>query len=585
MNKQWRVAKRLDDDLWEHLLLSRGLTSDADRQRFFSPTLDQLSSPNDWPDMDQAVGRIMEAIRQKQPMVVWGDFDADGVTSTAIIWETLYDLGAQVMPYIPNRDNEGHGFNQAGLEKLAADGTKLIITVDHGVTAFEDIAAAQQLGMEVIVTDHHEPHRVEGPKNPGAQESNQSSYEFPECVAVIHPFRLATQEKLAGCGTAYFLAYATWLASQGTQASKDPKIQSVFDGDTIETREEFASKYIELAALGTIADMMPLTDMNRVFASMGLKSLASTDRIGLKQLYKVSALEPKDSLSVYEVGFLVAPRLNAPGRLAEALDSLRLLCSKDASRSRQLADELNSLNTQRQELLLQVTEAAGKELQRHSHVDAYVLKHADWPAGVCGLAAGKLVERVYRPVVVMQEMGEVCRGSARSIKGFDITAALTEISDLLDGFGGHAMAAGFSCQTKDVDEIEARLSAMVTDQLSAEQLQPTLAIDAEVKLEELTALFFEQLRLLEPCGMGNSQPAFVGCGLEVAAVKVMGKQQNHLKLLLNESGTSFEAVAFNFGQLANKLSQSKVDIAFTLDENIWNGKTTLQLKVKDIHVV
>jgi single-stranded-DNA-specific exonuclease len=618
MDKIWQVAERRFDDLRQQISASRLLETEQDQRDFFNPNLDQLLSPWDFPQMEVAAKRIAKAIETRETMVVWGDFDADGVCSTAVLWETLHELGGNVLPYIPVRDTEGHGFSDKGLKKLAEDGTTLVITVDHGVTAFEDIELARDLGMEVIITDHHEPRRhtveeeqVQGNKTVRKQVNGAvktynlaislpGDYVFPDCVAVIHPFRLEERQPLAGCGVAYFLAYGVWLRQRKIpsvrfqESGREPTTndRELRATDTSETRREFALGRMELVAMGTVADLMPLTMSNRVFASIGLTDLARTRRIGLQCLYEVAGLKPDKSLSVYEIGFLIGPRLNAPGRLGDALESLRLLCTKDAERAKGLALALNVLNEQRQDLLTRVSKEAQLAAAKRPELQAFVLANKDWPAGVCGLAAGKVVEQMYRPAVVMELQGDIARGSARSIKGFDFTAALTSMTDLLESFGGHAMAAGFVAKTANLPEIERQLSDLVTEQLSSEQLQPRLMVDAEVDLFEMDFELWDFLKKLEPCGMGNPQPVFVAREVMVVSCKAIGKEGKHLKLALRgsknyegggrDNSLPLDAIAFGFGLMGEKLLGKRVNVVFNLEENVWNGKASLQLKVKDI---
>ncbi len=618
--KTWRLAERLHPDLLQHLLTQRHLESPSDQQSFFNPQLSHLPSPGVFPQLNTAVERIAQAIAEQQPVVVWGDFDADGVTSTAILWQTMHSLGAKVMPYIPNREHEGHGFSAEGLQKIADQGTKLIITCDHGITAFEGVEQLTNLGMEVIITDHHEPLQVADleeqqatsdeneidPPRPSlvARRSAEESCRFPAAVAVIHPLQ-TNLGQLAGCGVAYMLAYAVWLNQKNLP-------------DTLDSRTAYAETYMELAAIGTIADMMPLTGMNRVIAAQGLARLANTKRPGLQQLYIVAGIDSKTEFSAYDVGFTIAPRLNAPGRLADALESLRLLCTNDSARAITLAKQLNFLNAERQDLLAEVATQAKQRAEQSGHDGVFVLSDPDWPAGVCGLAAGKIVEAFYRPAVVMEEQGQTSRGSARSIKGFDITAALTQIKQLLISFGGHAMAAGFVAKTQDIPRIQAELSKLLFDQLEPQQLNPALDIDAQVNLFEMNQDLYNQLQKFEPCGIGNRQPLFMAKGLIVTDFKTMGADAKHLRLTLDDPATDsvenipatienmdltdiqqifspnpltprrslpLPAVAFSYGHLAEQLSpQTKVDIVFTLDENTWQSRRNLQLMIKDIRL-
>lgn len=583
--KIWQVAERQADDIIEHLLLLRELDTEEKRDHFFSPTLNSLASPDSFDQMTSAVNRIEAAILKKEPVVVWGDFDADGVTSTAVVWETLHQLGASVMPYIPSRETEGHGFSEEGLAKLKLNGTKLIITVDHGIAAIDEVKKIHEMGIEVIISDHHEPrlrHEVKPRQGISgeAEEMNAlsgSSYILPEAVAVVHPLLMDEPQPLAGCGVAYLLSYAVWLRMTHRQ-------------DDESARVEFARDKIELAGIGTIADMVPLLKDNRVFASYGLASLPSTSRVGLQQMIQLAGIGEKKKLGAYDVGFGIGPRLNAPGRLADALESLRLLCTKDMRRAVKLAQDLETLNKHRQDLLTQVTEEAKAEALKHAD-GVYVVAKPNWPAGVCGLAAGKIVEKYHRPAVVMEVMGDISRGSARSIKGFDITAALNQIADDLESYGGHAMAAGFVAKTEKLPEIEQKLSQILFSQLSEDELKPKLHIDAEVGAELFDWSVYEKLQKFEPTGMANHKPVFMMSNLEVISYKTVGSDGKHLKLVLKPVGQSqstidhIEGIAFNLGYWTDQLTNDvRVDVVFGLDMNEWNGRKTLQMMVKDIRL-
>ncbi len=585
--KKWVIADRLDPALEQHLLLSRLQQTNSSAEQYLHPSLSDLSAPASFTGMQPAVERIIQAINNHESIVVWGDFDADGVTSTAIMWETLHQLGAMVMPYIPNRDTEGHGFSPEGVKKLLDDQIGLVVTVDHGITAIDEVEALSNQGIEVVVTDHHEP-RLAKSEQKTKDKRQKTEFELPDAVAVVHPLLMDSPQPLAGCGVAYMLAYAVWLAHRFQEFSKS---------DVLETRQEFAQGKIELAAIGAIADMVPLLGDNRVLATYGLKSLVKTSRPGLQQMYRLAGMEDKQQFGAYEIGFGIGPRLNAPGRLGDALQSLRLLCTKNLHRATQLAQDLDSLNQKRQELLAQVAEEAKTEVLKHTD-GVYVLTKPNWPAGVCGLAAGKIVESLYRPTVVMECMGELSRGSARSIRGFDFTAALTSIADLLETYGGHAMAAGFVAKTENLPLIEERLSELLWQQFDKDSLHPQLMIDAEVKLDELSWDLHAFICQLEPFGMGNPKPVFISRNLEVINHRLVGSDGKHLKLTLaqgerekgeGESGQTlnpFNGIAFNLGYLAEQLKpEIKVDVAYQLDENIWQNRRSLQLMIKDIRIV
>lgn len=564
--RNWVIAERLDQDLGQHLLLSRLQHSNITAEQYLHPNLTDLGSPDEFEGVEAAVGRIVIAIQNKESIVVWGDFDADGVTSTAIMWETLHQLGAAVLPYIPNRDTEGHGFSEAGMRKLVDDDVRLVITVDHGITAMDEVEWLGQQGVEVVVTDHHEPR---------LQVGANEEFELPDAVAVVHPLLSKPKQPLAGCGVAYMLAYAVWLEVKGLQ-----------DDET--ARKKFAQDKIELAAIGTIADMVPLKGDNRVLATYGLQSLVKTSRPGLQHMYRLAGMQEKQQFGAYEVGFGIGPRLNAPGRLGDALESLRLLCTKDVSRASQLAGDLDNLNKQRQDLLAQVAEEAKAEVLKHDD-GVFVLAKPNWPAGVCGLAAGKIVESFYRPAVVMECMGDLSRGSARSIAGFDFTAALTSISELLESYGGHAMAAGFVAKTENLPEIEQRLTELLWQQFDKNTLNPQLAIDAEVELGEMDWNVYSLICQLEPFGMGNPKPVFATKGVHIADFRVVGGDGKHLKLTVSgnngDASIAMGGIAFGLGYLAEKLEiGTQVDVAYQLDENVWQNRRNLQLMVKDLRV-
>lgn len=549
--KKWQTLSKFKiDDIVDILLKNRGLKTKKDIADFLTPP-DAFALPAADVDIDKrsltnALKRIQRAIVSKESVVVYADYDADGISAGAIMWETLYGLGARVMPYIPHRVEEGYGLSIKGLDAVAAQyDPSLVITVDHGITAKEKVAYAKKLGIDVIVTDHHVK-----PK------------QLPDCT-IVHT------TKLSGAGVSWFVAKELL---QG-QALKEK-------GLTLATSELLA-----LAAIGTIADMVPLVGPNRSIVKHGLAAINKTHRVGLEALIADAGLE-KGTVGTHEVSHMLAPRLNAMGRIEHALDALRLLCTKQKEKAVLLAQKLGLTNRERQQLTQETLAHASDLLKGEALRKLLFVVHESYNQGVIGLVAGKLVEEFYRPAIVVAKGEVYSKASARSINGFNIVEAIRSCSDILVDVGGHPMAAGFTVETKYLGELEKRLEELANKELTEEKLTRMLRVDAEVPLERVTPQLWQQLTRLEPYGFGNPEPVFVSRAVKVVDMRLVGADGKHLKLRImnSESGIMVDAIGFGLGEFYDKLkSETLIDIAYTIDMNEWNGNKSLQLKLKDIH--
>lgn len=567
--RRWQIAPAAPPAWLQHypdvhsrvlqILYNRGMTTPETIQAFLAEE-GALENPWSMAGMHEAVFLIRQIIFRNLPIAVYGDYDVDGVTATAILVETLQALGAQVRAYIPDRVEEGYGLNVEALQTLADVGTRLLITVDCGIRSLEEVALARRLGLQVIVTDHH---------HVGAALPSADVILNPRRPDCAYPF-----PDLAGAGVAFKLAQALLRANHQTPLA------------TTQNADLCEDDLLDLAALGTVADMVPLLGENHVIARRGLRKLNEGRRPGLAALMQISNVHP-GKITASTIGFALAPRLNAAGRIGEASLAFDLLVAPDLSTSLPLAHELEELNHQRQDLTTQVQEATrAMVLQPDDNPPLFFAVADDFPSGIIGLAAGRLVEEFYRPVIVVERGEPFSRGSARSIPEFHITQALDSMADLLERYGGHAAAAGFTVRTENLPELQARLLALAHEQLEGVTLTPTLQIDLEAPLEELSWELYQALALLAPFGYGNPEPLLVTRGLRVLDARSVGVDGRHLKLTVSANGNfsspSWSAIAFRQGDWFGRLP-TFVDLAYNLVSNEWNGRTTLQLRVQDIH--
>ncbi|MEX0616327.1 MAG: single-stranded-DNA-specific exonuclease RecJ [Candidatus Woykebacteria bacterium] len=540
MEKEWVVYPKVNGDLREQLLSNRGIKDLSSAQKFLKPFLTELSEVGlQLPQIDKAVERIKKAIKNKELIYVYGDFDVDGITGTAILWETIDYLQGRVLPYIPHRETEGYGLHTEALEKLSKEGAKMVISVDCGITAVEQAKIAKRLGVDLIITDHHEP-----------QE------ELPSPFALLHT------TKLAGSGVAFRLAEAL-LESSG------------------QDRDEQFFKNLELAAIGTVADMVPLVGENRIIVKNGLPLLSKSERLGLKSLYEQASISK--SIGSSQIGFIIAPRLNAMGRMEHALDSLRLLLTRKPERARSLAVKLSSINEQRQKATEEaLTHARGVVEKEFTGAKMFILDHESYQQGVVGLVAGKIVEEYYRPTAVISVGHDVSKGSARSVSGFHITNALKVSEKYLEAFGGHPMAAGFSILPEKIGKFREKMVKHAESTLTKKDLTPTLKIDTEIDPEKINSDTRSVVEEFEPFGIGNPEPTFLTKNFEVLEARTVGAAGKHLKLLLKTpSQPVFDAIWFSFKKEKPEKG-SRVDVVYNLLEDFWNGRRRLQIKVKDL---
>ncbi len=518
-------------------------------EEFLNPTSPRLFTEKDLgltkKEVDKALKRIAQAIKKKEGIIVYGDYDADGICSTAIIWETLYRFTKNVLPYIPERVSEGYGLNQDSIAKLKSENPnlKLIITVDQGITANEKIEFAKSLGIEVIVCDHH-----------------QIGEKIPDCTAVVHT------DKVCAAAIAWFLAKKV-----SQQARENLKIME---------------KDLDLVAIATIADLQPLLGINRSLTKHGLKVLNETKRCGLLEIFEEAGLKSGE-IGNYEVGFIIAPRLNAMGRMEHALESLRLICTPNKNQARDLAQKLGLTNKERQTLTEEVTKharqlllASGGESQK-----LIFISHETYQEGVIGLAAGKLAEEFYRPAVVVSKGEIYSKASARSVNGFNIIEAIRACSDLLVEVGGHPMAAGFTVETSKLAVLKSRLEELANKELDEQKLTKTLKVDCELPLAAVKRELFEKIAEFAPFGLGNPSPVFVSRKVRLVDFRSVGNSGKHLKFKVAapDSSLIFEAIAFSWGSLAPKLLPGQeIDIAYGLQINYWEGQEKLELKIKDL---
>jgi single-stranded-DNA-specific exonuclease len=546
------------------LLVNRGITVASDARFFISCELSALSDPAIFSQMDRSVSRIKNAIIGREKIVIYGDYDVDGVSGSSLLYLALKGVGAQVGIYIPDRMTEGYGLNIAALETIRREGASLVITVDCGITAHREAEAARSLGLDLIITDHHEFGDVKG----------SSTTNIPEVYALLHPLCVLPDVPsdmrrhvggLTGVGIAFKL------------------VQALLD---VRADDESLMSYLDLVALGTVADVGKITGENRILVRHGLEVLSSdtpSPRTGIAALKQLAGLTGK-KIGVGTVGFTIAPRLNASGRLKRADTAFRLLTTDSPHEALELASALDAVNRERQsveERILADARRIGLQ-SAPSQAGALVLSSDWWHPGVIGIVASKIVEEFYRPTALICIKNGVGKGSARSIPGFDLYEGLAACSDLLLGFGGHKYAAGFSIAEENVGRFRERLSSQVLEKMGTQGFVRTLSIDASVALDDLTMDLMREIEKLAPFGHGNPEPRFGARGLQVISSRIVGN--NHLKLRIRQDkGTAMDAIAFNKGSLLGSQVKdgAKLAAVFTPRINTWNGSATVELDIRD----
>jgi single-stranded-DNA-specific exonuclease len=531
-------------DLVAQLLYNRGVG--PEQVEPFLAVDDRLEgNPFLLPDISKAVGRVYRAVLAREKVAVYGDFDVDGVTAAAIVVEGLSRLGAEAIVHIPDRFEEGHGLNGSAIDKLHARGADLVITVDCGVTDVAEVGRAKELGMDMIITDHHVP-----------------SQSLPRAVAVVDPKRKDSRyphPDLAGAGVAFKL------------------VQALFHKDN---REKWLVGLMDLVALATVTDMSPMIGENRYLVNEGLKELNTSSRPGIQEMVSLTGLRPGE-LDSDDISWVLGPRLNAAGRLDSASTSYRLLTTRSTEEARQLAQELEGRNAERQKLSSEVLEHVRQRLVDKLHHPLLLVGDESYSVGVIGPVAGRLLDEFYKPVVVVSLGPELCKGSCRSIAEFDMVEALEDCSDLLTAFGGHALAAGFTVPRENLAGLEDRLIGLAGEKLSHLDLRPELVVDAEVPLSVFTGDTFNLIQELSPFGRGNPKPTFITRHVEVAEGRNFGSKGEWLRLKLRQEDVTWRAVDFS-SQMKAKDVPRYIDIVYNLERSRWNGEEVLGLNLRDL---
>jgi len=527
------------------LLHNRGMVEPSQMELFISPDERLTGDPFLLPDMQLAVSRIYQALLGGENIAIYGDFDVDGVTGTALLVEGLSILGANVIPYIPHRLTEGYGLSVNALKDLRQQNISLVITVDCGITALSEVGKARKMGMDVVITDHHTPRETLPPATATVN---------PRLINSAYPFR-----ELAGVGVAFKLLQALFRSIG---------------------KEERVNELLDLVALGTIADMMPLHGENRFLAIEGLKIANTHPRLGIQELMTKSG-SVSGNLTSEVISWVVAPRLNAAGRLAHAMTSYRLLMTDSTQEAQELSTWLEGKNTERRRLTDKVLTRARETVVSKGITPLLFVTDMDCPPGIAGLVSNRLSEEFYRPSIVVKINDAMSVGSCRSIPEFNIIASLSQCSRLLTRFGGHAQAAGFSLLTKDLPHLEHSLSELAAAQLDGLDLRPSINIDAEITLQELGGDTFPIIQKLEPFGYGNPAPTFLSQDVKVVDCRSMGKSSQHFRLKLQQNGIVWDALAFRLGNHPVEPSVP-LDIVYNLKKNSWRGEERLELNILDL---
>ncbi len=534
------------------LLVNRGITGTDAARKFLEPRLEHLGDPFLMRDMEKALQRILQAIEDGEKILIYGDYDVDGTTAVVILHKALAMLGARTSYHIPRRLVDGYGMKADVIEQAAVDGIKLIVSVDTGIKAYDVVDKASALGIDCIITDHHLPEN-----------------ELPKAYAVLNPKRLDCvypEKELCGVGVAFKLVQALFLRTG---------------------RDKYLPPFLKIVAIGTIADVVPLVGENRIFAKLGLEGLQIPVNAGLKHLIQISGLGGK-LITSSDVGFRLAPRINAVGRMGSGEQAVELFVSTDEERSRLLAAEMNQLNRERQGIEDQILKSIEERFAGDPKLceDPVVVVDGDgWHRGVIGIAATKLTERFHRPTLVITREAGIGYGSGRGPKCFHLLDAMETCRDLFDRFGGHAQAVGFQISPEKIPELRDRLNRFALQRLSPTDFEPCLEIDAEVRLSDLDDNFYSQIERLAPFGTANPQPIFAARDLAIIAEPRILKGK-HLKFRVEQDGCALDVLGWNMAHFSDFIlkSNSRLTLAFVLAQNDFQQMKTLQLLIKDIQM-
>jgi len=538
-------------EIVSRILLNRNICTFEEAREFLRPSLDDLNDPFIMADMERAAERLIRAVRDGESIMIHGDYDVDGVTGVALFKRVLEPLGANLSFYIPDRFTEGYGISKASIERVARDKFGLLVSVDCGIAAVQEVDLAGERGVDVIITDHHEPGPI-----------------LPNALAVVNPKRKDCAypfKELSGVGLAFKLLQAVFLLEK-----MDP--QPVYDN-------------IDLVALGCAADIVPMMQENRILVKYGLERIANTQNVGLRALIETSGLRGK-TLGTGQIVFVIAPRINAAGRMDHARKAVHMLTTEDEHEALRIAGDLDSENRSRREIDTQMFKEAEAMANRVEDLDsklALVLASEGWHQGVVGIVASRVVERFRVPTVLISLEGEVGKGSARSIAGFDLYAALSECRSFLTAFGGHRYAAGLTIQRDRIDAFREAFCEVTRSRLRPEDRTPDLKIDGELRLSDIDSRLIRLLNYFAPFGPGNMRPVMASEDVEVVGVpRIVGT--NHLRFKVRQNGAAFDCIGFDMGDLLYRLNPGvpDLDLAYVIEENEWRGKKRIQLRIKDL---
>lgn len=557
MNKKWEVCKENKNDidkiskenglsnLISSILASRGIIEKEDVREFLNPTRDDFHDPFLMPDMEKAVDRILKAIQTQEKTIIYGDYDVDGITSITVLKKFLEERNLQVGEYIPNRLNEGYGLNKEAVKKIAEQGYKLIITVDCGISCIEEIKYATELGLEVIVTDHHEP-----------------AEELPKCLAVVDAKRKDNQypfNQLAGVGVVFKL------------------IQAISIKLNLDNKEYL--KYLDIVCVGTISDIVPLVDENRVITKLGLKLVPISKNIGLRTLLASTGYKEVNSTTI---SFGIAPRINACGRMGEEKEALRLFLTNDLHEAKEITERLNNYNLERQETEKRIFKQALEQIENgEKDKSCIVLGQEGWHHGIIGIVASKVTDIYFKPSILICFEGEEGKGSGRSIPGFNLHDAVMNCDTYVEKFGGHSMAIGINVKRENFEKFKKEFEEY-TQNSHISDIIPIIQIDKQVDIKKINIQEVNELKLLEPYGEGNKMPVFLIKNLKILSIRSLSEGK-HIKLKLGIDNYMIDAIGFNMGEVADKyLIGDKVDIVGSLEVNQFGGNESIQVNLKDL---
>lgn len=550
---RWKLPTvQYSGNLVDRILSARGIDL-ATKDTFFNPDVSHLGDPTVLHDAKSAAEKISEAIKQGKKIFIHGDYDVDGVCATALMWDFLYrELEADVLPYIPSRFDEGYGLSESSIQAMLKEGAELITTVDCGVKDIDIVKKYVDQGIDFVITDHHGL----------VVDSEGDKVISRDALAVVHPSYPKFELEFAEiCGTTVAWKLCCTIAN---------KLELDVD----------MTKYLDLVALATVCDVMPLEGENRVLVALGIRELRKSQRVGIQALAKVAGIE-LSKLQTYQLGFTLGPRLNAAGRMESALDALRLLTTSSASQAAELANKLNDLNVQRQDLTQKlILEAESVISKLPADQKLYVVHGAGWPEGIIGLVAGKLTEKYHRPVLVGSQLDKEVKFSARSIPSFHITDSISKLAHLVTRFGGHAQAAGVSLSPENLAQFTQELVALSKD-LTEDDMQSEINVDLILNGSELLLEEVALLEKLEPHGFGNPRPNFLLPNMELINTKKFGKENKHIKLLLRNNFGTFEALQFN-SVLTELNPGDLIHLVVNAGINEWNGKSEVQMIIRDL---